>query len=226
VYGTNYEGYFRVTIYLYDTPKEKGATFMEADNIQKKYGDILSTEVSEQRHERLKSLIQEGINQLPNENAAYFLCEALQNMNGMVDNEYDLLFGQVMSYFHSSVTPNIIFLSSIDLEFSVALTRCPNQNIARAYYSELLDWYRKDLESEGNFHASAIAICIGLSRMNEERGRDWGEIILTYLYEAITTGIKDRDEQLMICENILSTLKKWDSENDLVMQIEKHIIEL
>jgi len=147
-------------------------------------------------------------------------------MDGLVESEYDLLFGQVMSYFHNSVTPNIIFLSSIDLEFSVALTRCPSQNIARAYYLGLLDWYRNDLESEGKFHASAIAICIGLSSMNEERGREWGEIILTHLYEAISTGIKDRDEQLMIYENILSTLKKLASEDDLVMQVEKHINEL
>jgi hypothetical protein len=199
---------------------------MECEVFKKRYSNLLSEETRLERFNNLENLIKEGINQLPKEHAAYFLCEILQNMDGLVESEYDLLFGQVMNYFHNSVTPNIIFLSSIDLEFAVALTRYHSQNIARAYYLGLLDWYRKDLESEGKFHASAIAICIGLSSMNEERGRDWGEIILTYLYEAITTGIKDRDEQLMICESILSSLKIWNSENDLVMQVEKHINEL
>jgi len=199
---------------------------MECEVFKKRYSNLLSEESRLERFNNLENLVREGINQLPKEHAAYYLCEILQNMDGLVESEYDILFGQVMSYFHSSVTPNIIFLSSIDLEFSVAITRCPSQNIARAYYSGLLDWYRNDLDSEGKFHASAIAICIGLSSMNKERGRDWGEIILNHLYEAITTGIKDRDEQLMICEHILNTLKKWDSEDDLVLQVEKHINEL
>ncbi len=43
------------------------------------------------------------------------------------------------------------------------------------------------------------------------------------MYEAVITGIKDRNEQLTIYEHILDTLKKWDSESDLAMQVEKHI---
>jgi hypothetical protein len=195
---------------------------MECEEYKKRYGNLLLEESSQERFDKLENLINEGINKLPKEHAAYFLCEILQNMDGLTNVEYDLFFGHVMSYFFTSATTDILLLSSIDLELCLALAKCPGQNMARSYYGALLDWYRDDLEKDGKFHASAISICIGLSSMLKSRSL-LGEEILTYLYEAVITGIKDHDEQLMICEQILSTLNQWNTIGDLMEQVKKHV---
>jgi len=198
---------------------------MECEEFKKRYLNLLSEASGGERCDKLENLIKEGINELPKEHAAYFLCEVLQNTDGLVKIEYDGLFAQVRDYFDFTVTPEIIYLSSIDIEYALALARYPGQNMARSYYLALLDWYRNDLEKEGKFHASAISICIGLSSMPKSRSL-WGEEVLTYLYEAVINGIKEHDEQLMICENILNTLNKWDSNSELMTQVKQHMNEV
>jgi len=48
---------------------------MECEVFKKRYRNLLSEESRLERCNNLENLIKEGINQLPKEHAAYFLCE-------------------------------------------------------------------------------------------------------------------------------------------------------
>lgn len=205
--------------------RRNGPMCVKCEEFKKRYRKLLLEENTIERQEKFQHLVKEGIKDLPNEHAAYFLCEIMQNTDGLTKIELDDFFSQVRYYFDSSLTTNIINLTSIDLELASALVKLPYLRMARLYYFGLLDWYRIDLARDGNFRSSAISICVGLSNMPKERKGN-GEEILNYLYDAVITYIKDRDEQLMICEHILNTLKKWDSDSKLKTEVKQHIADL
>jgi hypothetical protein len=193
---------------------------MKTEELKKKYREILSTESGENRLTQLRTLLQESIKHLSIVHVAYFFCELLQSVDGLTDSEYDLLFGQVMDHLYRSATPQIIFLSAIDLEFSLALSRCPYEIISQSYYSQLIAWLENDMKNAGNYHSSVISICIGLSNMPR---KEWGEGILKRLYEATIKEIKNHSERLALLEEILRTLNQWDVSSDLVVQVKKHL---